>query len=79
MTKHDQMGDQLQAFYLDYLQNYRRASCIAEDNGLTVEDALTLIDMGRTIHNIRVGAWEDCQNLLELYDRVDSGGSKDEK
>ncbi len=33
MSNHDQLGDQLQAFYLDYVNNYLTVACIAEHNG----------------------------------------------
>jgi hypothetical protein len=61
-----QLGDQLQAFYLDYFNNYMTAACIAEHNGITEEHATALIDMGRTIHNIRVEALGDCQKQLAM-------------
>jgi hypothetical protein len=62
MNKHDRLGDQLQAFYIDYVNNYLTVACIAEHNGLTENHASTLIQMGRKIHNIRVDAWKYCQN-----------------
>ena len=62
MSNHDHLGDQLQAFYLDYVNNYLTVARIAEHNGLTEHHAATLIDMGRKIHNIRVDAWNYCQN-----------------
>ena len=64
MTKSD-LGNQLQAFYLDYVNNYITVDCIAEHNGLTKEHADELIKIGRTIHEIRVDAWNYCQNQVE--------------
>ena len=59
------LANQLQAFYLDYVNNYITVDCIAEHHGLTKEHADKLIEMGRTIHEIRVDAWNYCQNQVE--------------
>jgi hypothetical protein len=55
MNNSKRMGDQLQAFYLDYFNNYLTVDCIAEHNGMAKEHANELIKMGRLIHEIRVG------------------------
>ena len=61
MKKYDRMDDQLQSFYLDYFNNYLTVARIAEDNGLSEEHTLALIDMGRIIHTIRTEAWSAFQ------------------
>lgn len=58
--KHEQMGDQLQAFYLDWVNNYLTVAKIAEHNGITEPHALELINMGRKVHGIRVDALNYC-------------------
>ena len=45
--------DTVQAFYLDYVNDYLTVAAIANDNGLTVEQAQTLIDTGREVHEAR--------------------------
>ena len=60
-----QMGDQLQAFFLDYFNNYMTAACIAEHNGITTEHANELINMGRIIHETRVEAWNYCADEVK--------------
>lgn len=46
--------DVLQAFYLDYFNNYLTVGAIAEAHGLTDAQALTLINTGREVHEARV-------------------------
>ncbi len=59
------LANQLQAFYLEYVNNYITVDCIAEHNGLSKEHADKLIEMGRTIHEIRVDAWNYCHKQVE--------------
>jgi len=44
------MAKQLQAFYLDWINNYLTVEKMAEHNELTVEDTATLINLGRSYH-----------------------------
>jgi hypothetical protein len=60
MSNSKRMSDQLQAFYLDYFNNYLTVDRIAEHNGMTKEHAQELINMGRIIHETRVEAWNYC-------------------
>ena len=48
------MAKQLQAFYLDWVNNYLTVEKIAEHNGITVSDAQILIDLGRAYHEKRI-------------------------
>ncbi len=41
---------QLQTAFLDYLNNYLTVERYAEHNGLTVEQAQQLIDLGKSVH-----------------------------
>lgn len=42
--------DVLQAFYLDYFNNYLTVGAIAEAHGLTETQAAVLIRVGREVH-----------------------------
>lgn len=42
---------QLQAAYLDYLNDYLTTEIYAEHNNLTCEQALKIIELGRAIHD----------------------------
>ena len=44
------MAKQLQAFYLDWVNNYLTVDKIAEHNEITVEDAELFIELGRSYH-----------------------------
>ena len=44
------MAKQLQDFYLDWINNYLTVEKMAEHNELTVEDTVTLINLGRSYH-----------------------------
>tara|TARA_R110000822_G_scaffold37101_1_gene104044 strand:+ start:431 stop:649 length:219 start_codon:yes stop_codon:yes gene_type:complete len=57
MSNSKRMSDQLQAFYLDYFNNYLTVDCIAEHHGMTKEHANELINIGRIIHETRIEAW----------------------
>jgi hypothetical protein len=46
--------DTLQAFYLEWVNDYLTTGAIAEAKGLTHEQATTLINTGREIHEARV-------------------------
>ncbi len=54
MKRHDLMGDQLRAFYLDWFNNYLTVEKIAEHHGLDLDDAKALIGMGRYMHHRHV-------------------------
>lgn len=45
--------DVLEAFYLEYLNNYLTVEHMAEHKGLTTQQAMTLIEYGRDIHNAK--------------------------
>lgn len=45
------MNKQLREFYLDWFNNYLTIEKIAEHHGLDVDDAKTLISMGRYMHH----------------------------
>ena len=44
------MAKQLQAFYLDWVNNYLTVEKMAEHNEMTVEDTAILINLGRSYH-----------------------------
>lgn len=46
--------DTLQAFYLEWVNEYISVEKLADDKGLTYEQAMTLINYGREIHEARV-------------------------
>jgi hypothetical protein len=50
MKRHDLMGDQLIAFYLDWFNNYLTVEKIAEHHGLDLNDAKALISIGMYMH-----------------------------
>ena len=58
MKQHDLMGDQLRAFYLDWFNNYLTIEKIAEHHGLDLDDAKTLISIGRYMHHRHVEIME---------------------
>ena len=45
------MNKQLREFYLDWVNNYLTVETMAEHHGLDVDDAKTLISMGRYMHH----------------------------
>tara|TARA_B110000977_G_scaffold11930_1_gene15343 strand:- start:511 stop:678 length:168 start_codon:yes stop_codon:yes gene_type:complete len=44
------MGHQLRVLFLDWVNNYNSVSAFAAANGLTSNDAMALIEMGRRYH-----------------------------
>tara|TARA_R110000822_G_scaffold78322_1_gene187618 strand:+ start:1211 stop:1375 length:165 start_codon:yes stop_codon:yes gene_type:complete len=44
------MSNQLEAFYLDWINNYLTVEKMAEHHQLTVEDTAILINLGRSYH-----------------------------
>ena len=50
--------DTLRAAYLDYINNYNLFAVYADHNGLTVEQAKALIQLGRECH-------ESCCNMMK--------------
>jgi hypothetical protein len=42
---------QISAAYLDYFNNYLTLEKYAEHNGITVDQAKALVELGRTIHH----------------------------
>jgi len=55
----------LQAFYLEYFNDYLTVEKMAEHNYLTIKDTQALIDMGRTIHWAKV----ERDNQKEIYNQ----------
>jgi len=51
MNKRALMSVQVIDFYLDWVNNYLTVEKIAEHHGLDVDDARTLITMGRYMHH----------------------------
>ena len=48
------MNKQIIEFYLDWVNNYLTVETMAEHHGLDVDDAKTLISMGRYMHHRHV-------------------------
>lgn len=49
------MKKQLIEFYLDWVNNFLTAGAMAEYYGLTVDETIHLIDMGKKYHEQSVG------------------------
>ena len=53
------MGNQLRVFFLDWANNYTSVSAFAAAHGLTSNDAMALIEMGRRYHENYVLMMDD--------------------
>lgn len=49
---------QLQAAFLDYINNYLTIALFAEHNGLTEEMATKIIELGQQCHEAEVAEWK---------------------
>lgn len=58
MTKQANILDTLEAFYLEWVNDYLTVACMARDKCLTVDQTQTLITYGRDVHESRVDVIE---------------------
>lgn len=56
MTTQPNILATLEAFYIEYFNDYLTVECMAEHKGLTVEQTSTLIMYGKEIHLAKHGA-----------------------
>lgn len=47
------LRDTLEAYYLDFVNNYLTVELFAEHNGLYVHEAQKLLELGKSCHNLK--------------------------